>query len=117
MLSNSQLPGLDFGLGEDVDMLRDSVRAFAAALAGVALLLAGCASDKPTPAKLEPVEPRLAVRQAWTGKLDGVRFPLGVAARNGRFVVAGNDGTVLALDAEARREAGRFAARRAAAAA
>jgi isovaleryl-CoA dehydrogenase len=30
MLSNSQLPGLDFGLGEDVDMLRDTVRGFAA---------------------------------------------------------------------------------------
>ncbi len=30
MLSNSQIPGLDFGLGEDVDMLRETVRGFAA---------------------------------------------------------------------------------------
>jgi len=30
MLSNRQLPGLDFGLGEELDMLRETVRGFAA---------------------------------------------------------------------------------------
>ena len=30
MLSNDALPGLDFGLGEDVDILRETVRGFAA---------------------------------------------------------------------------------------
>src|ERR687885_694837 len=39
MIPNSQLPGLDFGLGEDVDMLRETVH--------------GCAADRVAPIAAE----------------------------------------------------------------
>ncbi|HOM13492.1 MAG TPA: outer membrane protein assembly factor BamB [Rubrivivax sp.] len=63
-------------------------------------LLAGCAADKPKPTPLEPVTAKIAGRLVWSAKLDGVHFPLGVVARDGQFVVAGNNGSVLALDAQ-----------------
>ncbi|HOB93340.1 MAG TPA: outer membrane protein assembly factor BamB [Aquabacterium sp.] len=78
-----------------------------AALALAAVVLAGCASDKPKPTPLESYTAQLAVRPAWTAKLDAVRFPLAVTVRGEQFVVAGNDGTVLALDAASGREAWR----------
>jgi outer membrane assembly lipoprotein YfgL len=40
----------------------------------------------------------------WQAKVDPIGFPLGVAARDGRFHVAGGDGAVLALDAATGRE-------------
>lgn len=63
-------------------------------------LVAGCAADKPKPTPLASFEPTIAGRPVWNAKLDGVRFPLAPAVRDGRFVVAGDDGTVLALEAE-----------------
>lgn len=72
----------------------------AAALA----VLAGCAADKPKPTPLEPVSAQIAGRQVWQARLDSVQFPLGVVSRNGQFVVAGSDGTVLALEAATGRE-------------
>jgi len=63
------------------------------------LLLAACAAEKPKPTPLEPLESKLSARVAWNMRLDGVKFPLTVLARDGLFVVAGSDGTVLALDA------------------
>ena len=69
--------------------------------AGVMLLaLAGCAADKPKPTALETVAPQISGRQAWAAKVDSVQFPLAVAVRDGNFIVAGTDGTVLALDAQ-----------------
>lgn len=70
----------------------------------VALALAGCAADKPKPTPLEPIEAKLNAQPAWTSRIDGVRFPLTVQARDGLFVVAGSDGTVLALDAASGQE-------------
>lgn len=76
----------------------------AAAGLSLALLLGACASDKPKPAPLEALTPKIAGRLVWQAKLDSVGFPLGIVARDGRFVAAGTDGTVLALDAGTGRE-------------
>ena len=74
-----------------------------AALACAALLVA-CSSDKPKPTPLEPVAPKIAGRQVWQAKLTGVQFPLVVAARDGSFIAAGDDGTVLSLEVATGRE-------------
>lgn len=81
-------------------------RALAGTLAALSVVVfAGCASDRPDPKKLETFEPKIAGRQVWSARLDAkVTFPLGVVARDGRFHVADNDGSVLALDAETGRE-------------
>jgi outer membrane protein assembly factor BamB len=75
-----------------------------AALLGAALL-AGCAgAGKPKPEPLQPLTPKMSASVAWNQRLDGVKFPLAVAVTHGQFTVAGDDGTVLALDAETGRE-------------
>jgi len=81
-----------------------AARPWLALLAGAALL-AGCASgSKPKPEPLQPLTPTLSASPAWNQRLDGVKFPLAVAVTRGQFTVAGDDGTVLALDAETGRE-------------
>lgn len=79
-----------------------------ATLGGVALLLAaalaGCGSDKPKPTPLANVTPKIAGRQVWSVKLDSVKFPLSMLVRDGKFVVASTDGTILVLDADSGRE-------------
>ncbi|MFY8085804.1 MAG: PQQ-binding-like beta-propeller repeat protein, partial [Rubrivivax sp.] len=67
-------------------------------------VLAGCASDKPKPSPLEALTPKIAGRQVWQASVGSVGFPMRVAVRDGRFVAAGGDGTVLALDASTGRE-------------
>lgn len=69
------------------------------ALLAAAAALAGCAADKPKPTPLESVSPAIAGRQVWQARTDSVGFPLAVVARDGLFVAASGDGTVLALDA------------------
>ena len=73
------------------------------ALAGVAGL-AGCAADKAKPAELTTLEPAIAGRQVWNTRIGGVSFPLAVSAREGRFYVANDDGSVVALEAASGRE-------------
>jgi outer membrane protein assembly factor BamB len=73
-------------------------------LLGAAVLLGACSSDQPKPTPLEPLTPKIAGRQVWQAKLSGVQFPLAVAARDGNFVMASDDGTVLALEAASGRE-------------
>jgi outer membrane protein assembly factor BamB len=69
--------------------------------AGIVLaLLVGCASDKPKPAPLEQVTPKIAGRQVWSTKVDSVRFPLAVVLRDGNFIVASTNGTLLGLEAQ-----------------
>jgi len=69
------------------------------------LLLAGCAgSVKPKPEPLQPLTPKITVQSAWSSRVSGVQFPLAVAVTPGAFTIAGDDGTVLALDAESGRE-------------
>ncbi|TDM06366.1 MAG: outer membrane protein assembly factor BamB [Ideonella sp. MAG2] len=77
-------------------------RRSAVILGGLALVvLAGCAGgDRPKPTPLVELTPKIAGRQVWSAKVDGVQFPLGISVRAGRAHVAGNDGTVLALDAQ-----------------
>jgi outer membrane assembly lipoprotein YfgL len=76
----------------------------------LALGLAGCAGNKPKPKPLETVTPRIAGRVVWSAKLDSVRFPLAVVARDGQFVVAGTDGTLLGLEAQSGRQLWRASA-------
>jgi outer membrane protein assembly factor BamB len=77
-----------------------------ATLAASALLagLAACGTDRPKPTALENVAPTITGKQVWQAKVDGINFPLAIAARDGRFVLAGNDGTVLSLEAATGRE-------------
>lgn len=74
------------------------------ALLGIVAVLAGCAADKPKPTPLPPLEPKIAGRQVWQARVNGVGFPLQPSVRAGNVFVAGDDGTVLALDAESGRE-------------
>lgn len=67
-------------------------------------VLAGCAADKPKPKPLEPLTPKIAGRQVWSAKVDGVRFPLSVAVRDGNFIVASSGGTLMGLEAETGRQ-------------
>ena len=75
-------------------------------LLGAVALLAGCAlgPDKPTPKPLVAYTPQIAGKVVWQQRLDGVGFSLAVAVNEGVFTLAGNDGTVLALQAETGRE-------------
>ncbi|MEO8804912.1 MAG: outer membrane protein assembly factor BamB [Burkholderiaceae bacterium] len=73
-------------------------------LLGAALLLAACAASKPKPEPLEPLTPKIAGREVWNRSIDAIKFPLTVVALRDSFVVAGGDGTVLALEAQSGRE-------------
>ena len=66
--------------------------------------LVGCAADKPKPKALEAVTPKIAGRQVWAAKVDGVRFPLSVVSRDGDFIVAPSGGPLLGLEAESGRQ-------------
>jgi outer membrane assembly lipoprotein YfgL len=78
----------------------------AAAVAMMAAALGACSStaDKPKPKALDPITPQMAERLVWSQKVSGVEFPLAVAVSPGVFTVAGDDGTVLALEADTGRE-------------
>lgn len=65
-----------------------------------ALLLAACSSSGPKPTPLEPLTPTISGRQAWSQRIAPVSFPLVPAVHDGRFVVAADDGTVIALSAD-----------------
>jgi len=78
-------------------MRRRSSWAWVAAM--LAAGLAGCAADKPKPAALKPLTAEIAGREVWRQSVNAVSFPLLVAVKADRFHVAGDDGTVLALEA------------------
>jgi outer membrane assembly lipoprotein YfgL len=64
-------------------------------------LLAACSStDKPKPTPLEAYTPSIAGRQVWSASIGSIDFPLAVAVRNGQFIAAASNGTVVALNAE-----------------
>ncbi len=85
------------------------LRTLGTALVG-ALFLAACGSDKPKPVALESLTPKIAGRVVWQAKVDGARFALSVAVQDDKFFAAGDDGTVLALDANSGRELWRASA-------
>ena len=76
------------------------------AMAGLVVMVAtaGCAASKPKPEPLEPLTPKIAGGLAWSLRMAKVEFPLTVAVTRSTFVVAGGDGTVLALDVDTGRE-------------
>jgi outer membrane assembly lipoprotein YfgL len=80
-----------------------AVMGWGAVLVALAVL-AGCAADKPKPKPLESLMPKIAGRQVWSAKLDGVRFPLSVVVFDGSFIVASSGGTLMALEAESGRQ-------------
>ena len=80
-------------------------RRAAAGCAALALaLLAGCGADKPKPKALEQITPKIAGRQVWAAKVDGVAFPLSVVVRDSSFIVASSGGTLLGLEAATGRQ-------------
>lgn len=86
------------------NLIASSASRGAAALVVMALV-AGCASSsKPKPQPLEPLTPKIGANLAWSHRIEAVQFPLSVAVTSGVFTVAGNDGTVLALEATSGRE-------------
>ena len=79
-------------------------RAAAGCAALVLALLAGCGADKPKPKALEQITPKIAGRQVWAAKVDGVAFPLSVVVRDSSFIVASSGGTLLGLEAATGRQ-------------
>lgn len=77
----------------------------------LAAVLAGCAagSPRPKPSELPPNVALIGVRQAWTAKMPAVSFPLQAHVQGNQVVLAGDDGTVLTLDAANGRELSRAA--------
>src|SRR5690606_22884427 len=77
----------------------------------LAAALAGCSSGtpRPTPAPLPPNIAQIGVRQAWAVKVPGVTFPLQVNVQGSQVMLAGDDGTVVTLDAATGRELSRAA--------
>lgn len=71
----------------------------AAVVAATAALLAACTGGRPPPTPVKDVAPQIGWRQAWTAAVGRVQFPLAVAVRDGEFIVAGSNGTLLGLDA------------------
>ena len=87
-------------------MLRE-MRGFALVLcAGAVALLASCAlgPDKPKPKPLVEFTPLIAGKVVWQQRIDNVSFPLAVAVNDGVFTLAGDDGSVIALQADTGRE-------------
>lgn len=74
--------------------------AMAAGVAAVVMLLASCAADRPKPAPLAELVPKVAGQQVWNLRLGRPGFQLVPAAREGNFFVAAGDGTVIALAAD-----------------
>ncbi len=80
-------------------MHRRRLGAWAAAALAV-LALAACSGSKaPPPAELGANPGLLGVRQAWSGKIGAVNFPLDVKLVGNNVAVASSDGTVALLDA------------------
>jgi outer membrane assembly lipoprotein YfgL len=66
--------------------------------------------EKPKPAELQANPNLLAVRQAWSGRIGAVDFPLVPAVNGSTVTVAASDGTVTALEAGSGRELWRASA-------
>ena len=79
-------------------------RGWLAVLGAWVALLAACSADRPTPAALETFTPKIGGSQVWSARIGKVDFPLTPVVRDGQFIVAGGDGSVVALRASDGRE-------------
>ena len=68
--------------------------------ASAAVVLAGCAADKPKPTPLENLTPRIAASQVWEARIGTVGFPMVPTVSGGVFYVASGSGDVVALQAD-----------------
>lgn len=66
----------------------------------LAAVLAGCAADKPKPAPLENIVPKIAGRLVWQAQLGRMGYGMVATARDGLFYVASGDGDLRALKAD-----------------
>ena len=70
-----------------------------------ACLLASCAtSTRPDPTPLGTFKPQIAGKEVWRASLGALKFPLRPVAVGDAFVLAQNDGVVLALARDSGRE-------------
>jgi outer membrane assembly lipoprotein YfgL len=77
------------------------MRRIARVLGATALVALGaCSSDKPKPTPLEAITPQIAGRAVWNLRVDAPPFVLMPSAKNDAFVVAGGDGSVVAVSAK-----------------
>ena len=76
----------------------------AALVFGLCAALAACSSDKPKPTALESITPQIAGRSVWDVRIDATPFVLMPSAKDDAFVVAGGDGSVVALAKDSGRE-------------
>ena len=77
------------------------LRSLALGLAvSAALVLAGCAADKPKPTPLENLTPKILASQVWEARIGSIGFPMVPTVRDGVFYVASGNGDVLALQAD-----------------
>lgn len=74
------------------------VLAVLAAVGGGALSGCSTGSEKPRPAALEPLAPKIAARAVWRQSVGTPLEALSVAVIGDRFLVAGEDGRIVALD-------------------
>ena len=76
----------------------------ASMLLGACAALAGCGSDKPKPTPLESITPAIAGRSVWSARVDATPFVLMPSVKDDAFIVAGGDGSVVALGKDDGRE-------------
>ena len=74
------------------------------AVLGLCAALAACSSDKPKPAPLESITPQIAGRAVWDARVDATPFVLMPSVKDDAFIVAGGDGSVVALSRDNGRE-------------
>jgi outer membrane protein assembly factor BamB len=76
----------------------------AASLLALCAALAACSSDKPKPTALESITPQIAGRSVWDARIEATPFVLMPSVKDDAFIVAGGDGSVVALAKDSGRE-------------
>jgi outer membrane protein assembly factor BamB len=76
------------------------MRAAAACWVALALLLTGCAADKPKPTPLENYTPKISASPLWNASIGSLNFVLVPTVLKGVIYLASGDGEVLALNTD-----------------
>lgn len=91
-----------------------ALMAFSAAVAGCSMLPSipffGGAAEKPKPVQLPPNAALIAVRPAWTARVNAVNLHLSVQVAGDTVAIASSDGTVAVLDGASGRDLWRASA-------